>query len=129
MTSTVAGFADVQNLEYTARQAHQRNVDYNALWARATGGRQVVAAHAYAVERGDEKQRQFQNILRAIGSNVKLKPFLQRADGPAKGDGAVCFTLDTMELATTRRRSAPYTHPPLSPRSYVDVVQITPPHC
>ena len=81
MTSTVAVFADVQNLYYTARQAHQRNVDYNALWARATGGRQVVAAHAYAVERGDEKQRQFQNILRAIGFNVKLKPFLQRADG------------------------------------------------
>ena len=99
MTSTVAVFADVQNLYYTARQAHQRNVDYNALWARATGGRQVVAAHAYAVERGDEKQRQFQNILRAIGFNVKLKPFLQRADGSAKGDWDVGITIDVLDAA------------------------------
>ena len=38
MTSTVAVFADVQNLYYTARQAHQRNVDYNALWARCRNG-------------------------------------------------------------------------------------------
>lgn len=104
MTSTVAVFADVQNLYYTARQAHQRNVDYNALWARATGGRQVVAAHAYAVERGDEKQRQFQNILRAIGFNVKLKPFLQRADGSAKGDWDVGITIDIMELAPSVER-------------------------
>ena len=101
MTSPVAVFADVQNLYYTARQAHRRNVDYNALWARATGGRQVVAAHAYAVERGDEKQRQFQNILRAIGFNVKLKPFLQRAGGSAKGDWDVGITIDIMEQASS----------------------------
>lgn len=95
----VAIFADIQNLYYTARQAHGRNVDYNALWARFTGGRRVVAAHAYAVDRGDEKQRQFQNILRAIGFTVKLKPFIQRADGSAKGDWDVGITIDIMELA------------------------------
>lgn len=95
----VAVFLDVQNLYYTARQAFQRNVDYNALWARVTAGRQVVAACAYAVDRGDEKQRQFQNILRAIGFTVKLKPFLQRADGSAKGDWDVGITIDIMELA------------------------------
>ena len=36
MTSTVAFFADSQNLYYTARQAHQRTVDYNQPWPRAT---------------------------------------------------------------------------------------------
>ncbi|WP_101674634.1 LabA-like NYN domain-containing protein [Alloalcanivorax mobilis] len=95
----VAVFVDVQNLYYTARQTFQSNVDYNALWARVTGGRQVVAAHAYAVDRGDEKQRQFQNILRAIGFNVKLKPFVQRADGSAKGDWDVGITIDILEQA------------------------------
>ncbi|MBB3232536.1 NYN domain-containing protein [Halomonas stenophila] len=90
---------DVQNLYYTSRQAYRRNVDYNALWARASAGRRVVKAIAYAIDRGDEKQRQFQNILRAIGFEVKLKPFIQRADGSAKGDWDVGITLDAMEYA------------------------------
>lgn len=95
----IAIFADIQNLYYTARQAYARNVDYNALWAHITAGREVVAANAYAVDRGDDKQRQFQNILRAIGFTVKLKPFIQRADGSAKGDWDVGITIDIMELA------------------------------
>ena len=66
----VALFVDVQNVYYTSRQAFNRNFDYNAFWARATGGRQVVAAYAYAIDRGDQKQRAFQNILRAIGFTV-----------------------------------------------------------
>ncbi|PSJ21072.1 nuclease [Halomonas sp. ND22Bw] len=91
---------DVQNLYYTSRQAHGRNVDYNALWARATEGRRVGRALAYAIDRGDEKQRQFQNILRAIGFEVKLKPFIRRADGSAKGDWDVGITLDAIDHAS-----------------------------
>src|SRR5690554_6293755 len=90
---------DVQNLYYTARHAYRRHIDYNALWARATRGRRVVKALAYAIDRGDEKQRQFQNILRGIGFEVKLKPFIQRSDGSAKGDWDVGITLDAIEYA------------------------------
>ena len=54
---------------------------------------------AYTTDRGDEKQRQFQNILRAIGFEVKLKPYIQRSDGSAKGDWDVGITLDAMEYA------------------------------
>ncbi|MDR5866121.1 LabA-like NYN domain-containing protein [Halomonas koreensis] len=96
---TVLILLDVQNLYYTSRQAYRRNVDYNALWARATAGRRVIKAIAYAIDRGDEKQRQFQNILRAIGFEVKLKPFIQRADGSAKGDWDVGITLDAVDHA------------------------------
>lgn len=92
-------FVDVQNIYYTTRSAHRRNFDYNKFWAQITEGRNVVNAFAYAVDRGDEKQRQFQNILRAIGFEVKLKPFIQRADGSAKGDWDVGITIDMMELS------------------------------
>lgn len=95
----VAIFADVQNLYYTTRQAYGCHFDYNAFWAAATRGRIVVQATAYAIDRGDDKQRQFQNILRAIGFEVKLKPFIQRADGSAKGDWDVGITVDVMEQA------------------------------
>ena len=91
---------DVQNVYYTTRSAYQRNFDYNAFWARATKGREVVKAIAYAIDRGDEKQRQFQNILRAIGFEVRLKPFIQRSDGSAKGDWDVGITLDGIEYGS-----------------------------
>ncbi|MGI9318717.1 MAG: NYN domain-containing protein [bacterium] len=96
---TVSLLVDVQNVYYTTKQAYGRNFDYNKFWANATKNRKVVRAVAYAIDRGDEKQRQFQNILAAIGFEVKLKPFIRRSDGSAKGDWDVGITLDAMEYA------------------------------
>jgi len=90
---------DVQNVYYTTRQAFGCNFDYNAFWRIAGSNRTIVKAIAYAIDRGDEKQRQFQNILKAIGFEVKLKPFIQRSDGTAKGDWDVGITLDAVEYA------------------------------
>jgi uncharacterized LabA/DUF88 family protein len=95
----VSVFVDVQNIYYTTKEFHNRNFDYNKFWALATENREVIKAFAYAIDRGDEKQKQFQNILRAIGFEVKLKPFIQRSDGTAKGDWDVGITLDVMEYA------------------------------
>jgi uncharacterized LabA/DUF88 family protein len=96
---TVAILVDVQNVYYTTRIAYRKNFDYNGFWAAVTANREVVGAYAYAVDRGDEKQRQFQNILRAIGFEVKLKPFIQRVDGSAKGDWDVGITIDALAAA------------------------------
>ena len=82
----VALFVDVQNIYYTTRQVFNSHFDYNAFWAQVGQGRQIVKAIAYAIDRGDARQQQFQRILRAIGFEVKLKPFIQRSDGTAKGD-------------------------------------------
>jgi uncharacterized LabA/DUF88 family protein len=83
---TISILVDVQNVYYTTKQAYGRNFDDNKFWANATKNRNVVKAVAYAIDRGDKKQKQFQNILKAIGFEVKLKPFIQRADGSAKED-------------------------------------------
>ena len=96
---TVAVFVDVQNIYYTTRQQFACHFDYSHFWAEVTRGRKVVKALAYAIDRHDEKQKQFQDILRGIGFEVKLKPFIQRRDGSAKGDWDVGITLDVMEYA------------------------------
>jgi uncharacterized LabA/DUF88 family protein len=96
---SVAIFVDVQNIYYTTRQCFSRHFDYGGFWAEVTRDRCVVKAIAFAIDRDDEKQRQFQNILRAIGFEVKLKPFIRRSDGSAKGDWDVGITLDVMEYA------------------------------
>lgn len=95
----VSIFVDVQNIYYTTRDHYQCHFDYNAFWAAATQGREVINAFAYAIDRGSEKQIQFQNILRGIGFEVKLKPYIQRSDGSAKGDWDVGITLDVIECA------------------------------
>lgn len=92
-------FVDVQNVYYTCKQIYQCNFDYNKFWTKACKGREVLNAFAYATERGDEKQVQFQNILRAIGFTVKLKPMLVRQDGTAKADWDVGIALDVFEAA------------------------------
>lgn len=97
---TAAVFVDVQNIYYTCRQNYQRSFNYNALWAYISATHQIDHAFAYAIDSGNEKQRQFQNILRAIGFNVKLKPYIQRQDGSAKGDWDVGITLDAIEFGS-----------------------------
>ena len=96
---TVSLFVDVQNIYYTTKQQYGRHFDYNKFWAEATQDRCIVAAIAYATFRGEKKQTEFQNILRAIGFEVKLKPFITRADGSTKGDWDVGITIDVMEYA------------------------------
>ena len=95
----IAIFADVQNIYYTTRQAYQRQFNYRKLWQKISAEGDIVSATAYAIHRGDEKQLQFQNTLSKIGFNVKLKPFIQRSDGSAKGDWDVGITIDIMESA------------------------------
>ena len=92
-------FVDVQNIYYTTRSKYQSNFDYNKFWGHATEDREIVTARAYAIDRGDKKQIEFQNILRAIGFEVKLKPFITRSDGSSKGDWDVGIAIDVMEFA------------------------------
>mgnify|MGYP002632658014 FL=1 len=96
----VAVFVDVQNVYYTVKQIYGCHFDYRAFWNQVTAGREVVRAFAYAIDRKDQKQIQFQQILESIGFEVKLKPFIQRSDGSAKGDWDVGITLDMIELAS-----------------------------
>lgn len=95
----IALFADVQNIYYTTRQAYGRQFNYRKLWERLQYEGEIVIANAYAIDRGDDQQRKFQDALKHIGFDVKLKPFIQRSDGSAKGDWDVGITIDIMEAA------------------------------
>ena len=95
----IAIFVDVQNIYYTTRQAYGRQFNYRTLWKRINREGEIVSATAYAIHRGDEKQLKFQDALKHIGFTVKLKPYIQRSDGSAKGDWDVGIAIDVMETA------------------------------
>ena len=95
----IAVFADVQNIYYTTRQAFGRQFNYRALWERLSSQGDIQVAMAYATHRGDDGQTRFQDALRHMGFTVKLKPFIQRSDGSAKGDWDVGIAVDVMTHA------------------------------
>jgi uncharacterized LabA/DUF88 family protein len=95
----IAVFVDVQNIYYTTRQAYGQHFNYKAFWQELSQYGEIVTAYAYAIERADTQQLAFQEILRKIGFTIKLKPYIQRSDGSAKGDWDVGITLDIMEEA------------------------------
>lgn len=92
----IAIFADVQNIYYTTRDTFKRSFNYRAFIHELGQQNEIVYAFAYAIDRGDPQQMKFQSALRHIGFDVKLKPFIQRADGSAKGDWDVGITIDVM---------------------------------
>ena len=95
----IAIFVDVQNIYYTTRHAYGRQFNYRKFWDRIGYEGELISATAYAIYRNDDKQIKFQDALKHIGFKVKLKPYIQRSDGSAKGDWDVGITIDIMESA------------------------------
>lgn len=99
MTTTLSLFADVQNIYYTCRQGFGRHFNYRALWDELAQAHDIQKAVAYAIDRGDAGQMNFQRILKEMGFHVRLKPYIQRRDGSAKGDWDVGITIDLLDAA------------------------------
>jgi len=95
----IAIFVDVQNIYYTTRDTYSRQFNYRKFWNRLSAQGDIITAYAYAIQRSDDKQIKFQDALRHIGFEVKLKPYIQRSDGSAKGDWDVGITIDILETA------------------------------
>ncbi|MBQ0719761.1 MAG: NYN domain-containing protein [Gammaproteobacteria bacterium] len=95
----IAIFVDVQNIYYTTRDAYGRQFNYRKLWQQISAQGEITAATAYATQRNDDKQIKFHDALKHIGFTLKLKPYIQRSDGSAKGDWDVGITIDVMETA------------------------------
>jgi len=99
----LAIFVDVQNIYYTCRSSFGKQFDYRRFWAQYSLQGEIVSAIAYATARDDDGQRKFQDALRHIGFEVKLKPFIQRADGSAKGDWDVGITIDVLDVCQSTK--------------------------
>jgi uncharacterized LabA/DUF88 family protein len=97
-------FVDVQNIYNTTRHTYNKQFNYRELWRLLCQKADIEIAFAYATDRGIDSQKKFQAALRHIGFEVKLKPFIQRADGSAKGDWDVGITIDALFNAPSLER-------------------------
>lgn len=101
----IAIFADVQNIYYTVKESFGCHFNYRELWRQLSLEGDIVLANAYAIDRNDGQQRKFQQTLHNIGFDIKLKPYIQRSDGSAKGDWDVGITIDVMDAVSSASRS------------------------
>tara|TARA_Y100001970_G_C14238051_1_gene863130 strand:- start:1327 stop:1797 length:471 start_codon:yes stop_codon:yes gene_type:complete len=92
-------FVDVQNIYYTTKDIFKSSFNYKKFWNLIDNKDEILIANAYAIDKGDDKQQKFQYALSNIGFNVKLKPYIARSDGSAKGDWDVGITIDIIEAA------------------------------
>ena len=95
----IAVFVDVQNVYYTVKDTFNCHFNYRALWRQLSDYGEICIANAYAIDKNDSQQQAFQNILKTIGFDVKLKPYIQRSDGSAKGDWDVGIVIDIIKHA------------------------------
>lgn len=81
-------FVDTQNLYYSARDYHQRNVNYEQLLHYARQERELAFAAAYVVSRGDSNQG-FVSKLNHLGYRVRVRQVLEhrRDDGSTELEG------------------------------------------
>ncbi|MFH0733609.1 MAG: NYN domain-containing protein [bacterium] len=92
-------FVDVQNIYYTCKEKYNATFNYKVFMNVVTHNCTLVKAFAYAIDKGDEKQKKFQKTLESFGFEVKLKPYIQRSDGSSKGDWDVGITIDVLDYA------------------------------
>ena len=90
-------FVDIQNIYYTTRDTFKRSFNYKRFWHKIESEDNIILANAYAIDKGDEKQKKFQYALKTIGFTVKLKPYISRSDGSSKGDWDVGITIDILQ--------------------------------
>ncbi|MDH3283953.1 MAG: NYN domain-containing protein [Acidobacteriota bacterium] len=91
-------FVDVQNMFYGAREKGAR-LDFEALLASTTSGRQLVRAVAYLVEAPEIDQRAFIHLLQMKAYEVKRKPLRIRPDRTMKGNWDLEMALDALSTA------------------------------
>ena len=92
-------FVDIQNIYYTTRDTFKRSFNYKRFWHKIESEDNIILANAYAIDKGDEKQKKFQYAFKTIGFTVKLKPYISRSDGSSKGDWDVGITIDILDSA------------------------------
>lgn len=92
-------FVDVANVFYASLDAG-REIDYPALLAHTTSGRELVRAYAYTgLDPENEAQKKFHRFLADSGYRVVAKEVRRFRDGAMKANLDIELVVDLMRLA------------------------------
>ncbi|MFC2140232.1 NYN domain-containing protein [Candidatus Auribacterota bacterium] len=100
LNQRIGVFVDVQNLFYSAKYIHHSKINFKKLLEIVVGGRGLVRALAYIVQKADIDQGNFIDALLRLGYEIKSKELKERADGTAKGDWDMGIAIDTISISS-----------------------------
>ena len=90
---------DVQNLFYATLNQYGRTIAYERYLDWAAGGRPIIRALAYTVEKADAHQDGFKRLLAGLGCDLRTKLLIERSDGSSKGNWDVAMAVDAIQIA------------------------------
>ena len=94
----VGVFIDVQNMYYSARNIHQRKVNFANIVDEGVGDRKLIRAIAYVVTTKTGEETPFLDALRKKGIETKEKELLEYFSGQKKADWDVGITVDIIRM-------------------------------
>lgn len=95
----VGVFVDVQNMYYSARNLHNKKVNFEKILKTAVEHRKLVRAFAYVIKADVKEEAGFFEALEKIGFDVRTKDLQVFHGGSKKGDWDVGICMDIIRLA------------------------------
>lgn len=92
----VAVFIDTQNMYYSARNVHNRKVNFGNIVKDAVGERQLVRAFAYVVSTKTGEEAPFFEALNKAGIETREKELMEYLSGLKKADWDVGIAVDAI---------------------------------
>ncbi|MBP9695034.1 MAG: NYN domain-containing protein [Candidatus Magasanikbacteria bacterium] len=95
----VGVFIDVQNLYYSAKNVHNKKVNFGNIVKEAVAGRKLIRAIAYVVRTETKEEQPFFEALYNMGIETREKDLQIFQTGMKKADWDVGLAVDAIRLA------------------------------
>jgi uncharacterized protein (TIGR00288 family) len=96
----VAVLIDVQNLYHSARNLYKKRVNFREILKTAVGERQLIRAFAYAVSTEGGEEKDFFEVLKKMGIEIRVKDLQIYYGGLKKADWDVGLAIDAIRLSS-----------------------------
>lgn len=95
----VAVLIDVQNLYHSARNLYKKRVNFKEILKTAVGDRQLIRAFAYVVSTESGEEKDFFEVLKKMGIEIRVKDLQIFYGGLKKADWDVGLAIDAIKLS------------------------------
>ena len=95
----IAIFIDIANLYHSAKNLYQARINFGELISQIVQKRKLVRALAYGIKTKTGEEKNFFNVLKKMGVELRIKELQEYPSGFKKGNWDVGMTIDVIKIA------------------------------
>ena len=95
----IAIFIDIANLYHSAKNLYQARINFGELISQIVQKRKLVRALAYGIKTKTGEEKNFFNVLKKMGVELRVKELQEYPSGFKKGNWDVGMTIDVIKIA------------------------------